>query len=287
MTLQELIDYNELEKSDYYQQFLHPSGVYHIMGVDNKDGEHVLSRLRVCRSIEQSPFNAEEKRLCEKLAPHIARALKINSRILKMESERAIYANTVDQLSMGTILLDAQGKILQANAIATQLIQQKDVIKDHDGALQVGTREENNKFRKLLKESIAANTSQQPSAVRAMRVERPATGYCLGLLIRPVPSSEWSVDGESFPSVAVFISDAENRAEAPRQLVGQLFDLTPAEAILATLIAKGLAIDEAAEQLHISRNTARAQLRSIFSKAGVTRQADLVRLILNSVATLG
>ena len=34
-------------------------------------------------------------------------------------------------------------------------------------------------------------------------------------------------------------------------------------------------------------HTARAQLKAIFSKTGVSRQAELVRLVLKSVASLG
>ena len=33
--------------------------------------------------------------------------------------------------------------------------------------------------------------------------------------------------------------------------------------------------------------TARAQLKSIFAKTGVSRQAELVRMVLKSVASLG
>jgi DNA-binding CsgD family transcriptional regulator len=39
--------------------------------------------------------------------------------------------------------------------------------------------------------------------------------------------------------------------------------------------------------LGISKNTARAHLRAIFSKTGVTRQATLVRILLGSVVPLG
>ncbi|MNG23881.1 hypothetical protein D3C84_1085400 [compost metagenome] len=56
---------------------------------------------------------------------------------------------------------------------------------------------------------------------------------------------------------------------------------------MTLLLANGLTLDEASEELGISRNTARAHLRSTFSKTGVTRQTMLVRLILRSVATLG
>ena len=48
----------------------------------------------------------------------------------------------------------------------------------------------------------------------------------------------------------------------------------------------GLSLDEAAEKLGIKRNTVRAHLRAIFSKAGVTRQSELVRILLNGVLGL-
>jgi DNA-binding CsgD family transcriptional regulator len=65
-----------------------------------------------------------------------------------------------------------------------------------------------------------------------------------------------------------------------------LFELTPAEANLALLLARGLTLAEVSEAQNISPHTARAQLKSIFAKTGVSRQAELVRLILKSVASL-
>jgi DNA-binding CsgD family transcriptional regulator len=61
--------------------------------------------------------------------------------------------------------------------------------------------------------------------------------------------------------------------------------LTPAEALLSLQLAEGLTLDEAADQLNIRKNTARAHLRSIFSKTSVTRQTSLVSLLLNSMTS--
>jgi DNA-binding CsgD family transcriptional regulator len=57
--------------------------------------------------------------------------------------------------------------------------------------------------------------------------------------------------------------------------------------MLAIKLANGLSLEEAAEAIGIRRNTARAHLRSIFSKTGVRRQTELVRIFLNSVVLLG
>jgi len=66
-----------------------------------------------------------------------------------------------------------------------------------------------------------------------------------------------------------------------------LFQLTKREALLTIHLANGLSVDEAARALGVRLTTARAHLRSIYSKIGVRRQTELVRLILNSVALLG
>ncbi len=55
---------------------------------------------------------------------------------------------------------------------------------------------------------------------------------------------------------------------------------------MAIHLANGLNIDEAAAGLGMTRNTARAHLRSVFNKTGISRQPALVRLILKSVASL-
>ena len=69
--------------------------------------------------------------------------------------------------------------------------------------------------------------------------------------------------------------------------LADLFELTPAEANLAILLARGLSLAEVSEAQSISQHTARAQLKSIFAKTGVSRQAELVRLVIKSVASLG
>lgn len=66
------------------------------------------------------------------------------------------------------------------------------------------------------------------------------------------------------------------------------FGLTPAESRLAGLMREGLSLQECADELAVSVNTARNQLRAIFEKMGVKRQVDLVRALsqLSSLAGL-
>ncbi|WP_309645434.1 alpha/beta fold hydrolase [Phenylobacterium sp.] len=57
------------------------------------------------------------------------------------------------------------------------------------------------------------------------------------------------------------------------------FGLTPAETRLAAKLKDGLTLKEAADDLSISVNTVRNQLRAVFDKMGLNRQSELVRAL--------
>jgi len=62
--------------------------------------------------------------------------------------------------------------------------------------------------------------------------------------------------------------------------IAKIFGLTPSEAKLACIIARGAPPDIAARELKISRETARNQLKSVFAKTDTHRQSALVALLL-------
>ena len=62
-------------------------------------------------------------------------------------------------------------------------------------------------------------------------------------------------------------------------LLSKIFGLTFAEAKLAAALADGTSLEEAAEELHISRETARSQLKIVFGKTDTHRQSQLVALL--------
>jgi DNA-binding CsgD family transcriptional regulator len=65
-----------------------------------------------------------------------------------------------------------------------------------------------------------------------------------------------------------------------RDEIRLLFGRTPAQAGLAREILQGDGVQAAAERLGISRATARTHLLEVFQKTGTSRQAELVRVIL-------
>ncbi|BBH45471.1 hypothetical protein KU43P_19480 [Pseudomonas sp. KU43P] len=276
----------ELRQSEFFRNFLEPVDVFHILGVDINTSDGAQCRLRISRGRDDPPFVNDEKTLLARFIPHLEQSIKVHMQLNRIEIERNLYAGAVDQMAVGTIILDETGKVLQTNQVAERLLQEKDGIKQVNDGLQVGSARDTQEFRRLVRQAMLSQKGNQATVVEAMRVTRPSGRADLGIIVRSVPLAAWS-EGKQCPAVVIFISDPEQQSSAPQEIVRALFDFTPAETQLAMLLANGLTLDEASEELGISRNTSRAHLRSTFSKTGVTRQTMLVRLILRSVATLG
>ena len=80
----------------------------------------------------------------------------------------------------------------------------------------------------------------------------------------------------------LILADPRNRAAPHAGMLRLLFDLTPAEAMLAAELAAGHALRDAAARRSIAYSTARVYLRHIFAKTGCHRQSELMTLLAGS-----
>lgn len=71
-----------------------------------------------------------------------------------------------------------------------------------------------------------------------------------------------------------------------QQRLRQLFGLTKLEARIVDKLCAGDHLSEIAEGLSITGNTVKGYLKTIFSKIGASRQADVVRIVKNSVISM-
>jgi DNA-binding CsgD family transcriptional regulator/PAS domain-containing protein len=286
ITLDDLLPEPELIASDYYQHYLQPVDLFRILGVDTIEPGGMLARLRFSRRRSEPCFGDRDRQLLTLVTPHLQRATEVYAKLSRTTSERDTYAQAVDQLSVATIILDEQGKLLNHNSVGEALLEEADGLYLHNLQLRIKNLDINQKLQDAIERVVEAQQRGAASIVRALRVPRSTGRADLGMVIRPVATSQWN-EGQSSPCVALFISDPDLRESASQQILTDLFNLTPAEANLAILLARGLNLAEVSQTQEISQHTARAQLKSIFAKTGVSRQAELVRLILKSVASLG
>ncbi|WP_245585216.1 helix-turn-helix transcriptional regulator [Solimonas flava] len=275
-------------QSQYFHEFLEPIGVRHLLGADIYTKDGIECRLRITRGPDAAPFSPEDKSLVRLLLPHLKRAIQLHARLDFLECERALFAGTVNRMLLGMISFDQNGNIVETNQEARRILAERDGLWLSGNNLCIESSQESRDLQRMLRTALAGTgDAEGPGVVEAMAVTRPSGRAKLGILVRAIPLGRWS-ESKLRPAVAVFLRDPEaNAAQPSQELVRRLFGLTRMEASLALLLTEGYTLDEAAEKMSVRRNTARTHLRSIFCKTGVTRQTMLVRLLLNSVLSLG
>lgn len=285
VTLRDVMSEEEWRSSAYYRDYCRPQGVFHVLAADIATRNGGLYGFRITRPEHASNFSEVEMAFCGLLVPHIKRALNLHLSINQDRKVSTLYSHAMTQLLVGVVILDQNGVVMDCNPAATAILALNDGIAVDGAQLEASYADDNRKLQKLLRDALNAASAERLGVTEAMSVTRPSGKLSWGLIFQRISSDQWT-EGKQRPSVAVFVRDTEGRVDPSVRLAQQLFQLTPAETALAIQLANGLSLEEAAEELNIKRNTARAHLRSIFSKTGVRRQTELVRIFLNSVAWL-
>lgn len=272
--------------SPYYTDWCKEVNVFHILATDIGTDNGCSYGLRVTRP-EQSPdFGEPELGLIRMLLPHLKRALNMHLALNHDRQLISLYGKTTAQLMMGVVILDQNGSVIESNPAATSILNSGDGIRVKDRALEAVYANDNRKLQRLIRGALMHAQDARLPLIEGMSISRQSGEFNWGVVIQSVSSDDWT-EGKQRPCVAVFLRDTTGKAQPPVKLAQQLFQLTPAETAVAIQLTNGLSLEEAADSLNIRLNTARAHLRSIFSKTGVRRQTELVRLFLNSVAWLG
>ena len=282
-TVDDIMSSTEWEQNVYFKMFCGPHDVYHLMGADISTPDGGKLRFRVTRPKHKPNFSPNERALCASFLPHLRRASQLHNLIDRSESLSDLYSQAISRLSVATLVLDESGSVLQSNPVADEILARSDGLKLVGGRLEATYPSDNRVLQQLIRSAFDPDA---PKSAEAMSVTRPSGLVNLGVVVESIPSLDWAEE-KGQPAALVYIRDASSKSLASEVVTKQLFNLTRAETALAMELANGLSLEEAAEALNIRRNTARAHLRSIFSKTGVRRQTELVRIMLNSVVALG
>lgn len=216
------------------------------------------------REDAQAGFTAAEAACLDRLAPHIAHALR-KATLLHDTSAVADQAQRP-----GVVLLADDLTVLAVTPEAEQLLS----LLNHDGASPL---------------PLPMPIYAVAAALRAIEAGAPATSAPprtrvatrAGCWLRVHASR---LTGPSGPhQLAVILEPVEPRAVVP--LILSAHGLTAREAAVARLVLRGYATHAIADTLHISRHTVQDHLKAVFDKTGVRSRRDLIARLLNPPRT--
>lgn len=219
------------------------------------------------------------------LAPLLERILPLYELLGTVQRHRLVAEYVLETSGVGVVLVERDGTIASANAMASALMQRTGLMAVRAGRLIATDQADNRQLADAIAHMSQLQGAQpDPSRYTSFALGDPTEGRRLTLIIRPGPPYG-PVSAPLKRTAVVILRDPTRPATLSARDLEQLFALTPAEARLASQLASGAGLEEAAIALGVSRNTARSQLQAIYGKTGINRQGDLVRLLLSSAAT--
>ncbi len=188
----------------------------------------------------------------------------------------SIPARALDFIPYGVVVSDARGKAMFLNSKAKCIIRgSRGISLDPAGICRGSNALMTTRLHETISESLSERTSL--GATLECDDEHPVR-------ITVMPYQDNSNSTHDLVCIFVFKELFANPPDP--NLLNSMFDLTIAEARLTAALVSGSSLDEAAEKCGITKSSARTYLKKIFAKLEVSRQSELVRKILLSIASL-
>ena len=184
---------------------------------------------------------------------------------------------TLDRLALGVVVVSGDHRILHANETARQMFAEQGPIVDRRGRLVIRDGAADQELSKAVEISRRDEAKMGATGIGvsiASPAGKPAVAHVL-----PLANGELRSGLVPQAAAAVFIATPEIRSSFDAGVVARSYGLTPAEARVLERLSVGATLGEAAEAFDVSLTTVKTHLSRIFSKTGVSRQADLVALI--------
>jgi DNA-binding CsgD family transcriptional regulator len=183
-------------------------------------------------------------------------------------------ADALDVIGLPAAVLSRSHRLAAANGLMERLIPQ--VVQDGPPRLGLADRRADAMLGRAL---LQVRTSGDARVIPLAATARLPPSV---IHVFPVQDTIQATAGAEAASCVVVITTVSRPRIASAEVIRDLFDLTPAEARVAHGIAAGKTVHDLASEAGLALGTIRQQLKSVFSKTGVSRQADLVALLVGS-----
>ena len=278
----------------FTEQELKTSPVYHVFSTQTNCGDAVNVRLdgpggsrlvwMLHDPVDRDGWSSTRLDSIRRLLPHIRQTVRIQVALVRAGTLGMTLANLLDATGLGVIQLDARARIVAANDRARHLLRIGDILYDTGGSLFARTPTANADLQGLLTRALPPFGTR--GAAGSMTARRPSGPSPLVLHVIPVGGGE--TDPGAWPIAAlVLVPDAAEGTDVDVAAAAATLRFTRAESQVAVLLARGMTVREVAAATGRKEGTVRSHVKHMFTKHGLSRQADLVRLVRSLVGVEG
>ena len=239
-------------------------------------------RTRIVMSLADSTvgsgWSSAQLKMFKYLLPHIREYIGARQALADARALGDSAVGLLNNASIGVMQLDARGRIVALNDQALEILSRDDGLFDEGGFVRAAAKDEQAALDRMLDRALPRFKGVGESG--SMVVGRANALSRLVLHVTPVKD----LQGEGRPqhvAALLLVVDPAIPAEIDPDMLQWALGFTPAESQLAAMLAEGKSLREIAAMTQRSEGTVRWHLKQIFGKTGLSRQAEVVQLVLS------
>jgi DNA-binding CsgD family transcriptional regulator len=212
-----------------------------------------------------APLTRSEERSLDAFFSLLGRAARLHL-LRRQERDRGdLLARALSALDHAVLLVDERAHITEANRAGRRMLDRGDGLLSVRGVVAARDARAQGELRAMIRHAAATHTT----ASLVIPKQTPGTHLLVDVIGGP-----WGTRARCL----VLIRDpAAKRSRF--DLAMRLYGLTPAEARVADALTEGRSPREIADDFGVAPGTVKNQLKQVFAKVGVRRQAELVSVL--------
>ena len=274
---------DELRTSPTYNEMLLRDGGQNSLYVrlDGPDGCSIAWALR--DPVDSDGWRSSRITMVTRLLPHIRQFVRVRQALVRAEARNTTVTALLDNDRIGVLHLDRRGLILEANDRVRSILRHGDGLSDRGGALRARGPDDQVRLERLLGDALPASGLAAVSGSMLLRRSPVLPPFLVH--VKPVNFARPDYAARRVAAL-VLIAEPGRQSRVRPDLVATILGLTPAESKVAVWLAEGRSVRDIAEATGRTERAVYWHLQQIYQKQSISRQADLVRLVL-SLGELG
>lgn len=225
--------------------------------------------------IDRASVEPAGEELLAQVAPLVARAWRLTDALAASQRHQAWTANLLERQATGILVLDAGGRVLQANEAARRRLGEQQELSVARGVVRANAEVLQRSLAELL--ARATRFDKRGVATETLLLPRPGDQSPLEFLVIASPRF---ADGNPEAVAVALVFDPRAEAENPATVLARRFRLSFEEGQVVSLLLHGRDIPAIAAALDVPRTAVAGSLRNLYEQIGTTRQVELVKLLL-------
>lgn len=223
--------------------------------------------LAALHSASDGRTTEQDRQMLAAAAPHVMAAIRLQRALEHQGAE--LLRGSLDALRTAAVLLDATGRVCAVTAAAERLLA-PDTLQVRAGTLRAARPDLDRALHMRIGLALAGHRAS-PFEMWLQAAHGP-----LLVEICALPRQAWNFGFA--PSVIVTLKAPLGFTGEQGARLSAALELTRAEGEIVALLAQGHSRQDIARMRGVSAQTVTSQLRTIFQKAGVNREAELVSI---------